>query len=205
MKTAVIGANGQLGRDLCPRLPGEVIPLTRTDADLTNPELLRATLTALRPDVVINCAAYNFVDKAESEPETAFAVNAWGVRNLALLCRDLDSTLVHFSSDYVFGLDAERRQPWLETDAPSPVSAYGLSKLTGEYVVQAARSEHLAIRTCGLYGTWGSGGKGGGTAEEGSLMALAFFSRSHRYLQGVARPRASSDGRGESPINHALR
>ena len=111
MRYAVIGSGGQLGRDLCPRLAGEVIPLTRERADLTRPDLLRATLGELRPDVVVNCAAYNCVDKAEAEPEAAFAVNAWGVRQLALACRDLGFALAHFSSDYVFGLDAARHTP----------------------------------------------------------------------------------------------
>ncbi len=83
MKYLVLGAAGQLGRDLCPRLPGEVVPLGRPHIDLTRPESLRAALEEVRPDVVINCAAYNFVDRAESEPEAAFAVNAWGVRDLA--------------------------------------------------------------------------------------------------------------------------
>src|SRR5437588_6234170 len=165
MKFAVLGAAGQLGRDLTPRLTGEVVPLDRTRADLTRPETLRTTVTALRPYVVVNCAAYNFVDKAESEPETAFAVNAWGVRALAQACRDLGSTLVHFSSDYVFGLDAGRSTPWQTTDAPGPVSVYGLSKLAGEYCVRAICPKHFVIRTCGLYGVWGAGGKGGNFVE----------------------------------------
>src|SRR5229473_1737986 len=107
MRFAVLGAAGQLGRDLCPRLAGEVIPLGRDRGDLTNPSLLRFTLTDLRPDVVVNCAAYNFVDRAESEPEAAFAVNAWGVRILATFCRELNCVLVHYSTNYVFGLDHE--------------------------------------------------------------------------------------------------
>ena len=108
MRYAVLGAAGQLGRDLCPRLAGEVIPLSRTGSppvDLSRPESLRALFDEARPDVVINCAAYNFVDRAESEPQEAFAVNAWGVRELARLCRERDCLLVHFSTDYVFGLD----------------------------------------------------------------------------------------------------
>ncbi len=165
MKYAVLGAAGQLGRDLCPRLDGDVVPLTRTAADLTNPDLLRAALTQLRPDVVVNCAAYNFVDRAETEPAAAFAVNALGVRELALVCRDLGCTLVHFSTDYVFGLDAGRRTPWAEADAPGPVSVYGLSKLAGEYLVRSVCPRHFVIRTCGLYGVWGSGGKGGNFVE----------------------------------------
>ena len=165
MKYAVLGAAGQLGRDLCPRLPGDVVPLTRVQADLTQPDTLRAALTQLRPDVVVNCAAYNFVDRAEAEPDAAFGVNAWGVRDLAAVCRELGCVLVHFSTDYVFGLDEARRTPYAEADAPGPVSVYGLSKLAGEYAVRAECPKHFVIRTCGLYGVWGSGGKGGNFVE----------------------------------------
>jgi dTDP-4-dehydrorhamnose reductase len=171
MRTVVLGAPGQLGRDLCPRLAGDVIPLGRADADLTDAAGVRTKLTALRPDVVVNCAAYNFVDKAESEPATAFAVNAWAVRDLATICRDLDCTLVHFSTDYVFGLDGNRTTPFAETDAPGPVSVYGLSKLAGEYLVRSTCPKHFVIRTCGLYGVWGSGGKGGNFVE--TMLRLA--------------------------------
>jgi dTDP-4-dehydrorhamnose reductase len=165
MKYAVLGSRGQLGRDLCPRLAGEVIPLERAQVDLLNGDAMRAALQALRPDVVVNCAAYNFVDRAESEPAAAFAVNVWGVRDLALICRDLDVVLVQISSDYVFGLDSARQVPYAETDVPGPVSVYGTSKLSGEYLVQAICPRHFVIRTCGLYGVWGSGGKGGNFVE----------------------------------------
>jgi dTDP-4-dehydrorhamnose reductase len=171
MKYALIGSAGQLGRDLAPRLSGDVIALIRAQTDLTKPDTLRSELTALKPDVVINCAAYNFVDKAESEPDAAFAVNAWGVRSLATVCRDLDCVLVHFSTDYVFGLDEERDTPYAETDAPGPVSVYGLSKLCGEYLVRSLCPKHYVIRTCGLYGVWGSGGKGGNFVE--TMLRLA--------------------------------
>jgi dTDP-4-dehydrorhamnose reductase len=171
MKTVVLGSAGQLGRDLCPRLPGEVVPLTRAQADLNKPDALRSLLEELRPDVVVNCAAYNFVDKAEGEPDAAFAVNAWGVRALATICRELGCVLVHFSTDYVFGLDAKRASPYAESDAPGPVSIYGLSKLAGEYLVRAICPKHFVIRTCGLYGVWGSGGKGGNFVE--TMLRLA--------------------------------
>jgi len=174
MRYAVLGAAGQLGRDLCPRLPGDVVQLSRTGSpaiDLARPESLRLLFDDMRPDVVINCAAYNFVDRAESEPQEAFAVNAWGVRELARLCRDHDRLLVHFSTDYVFGLDSARRQPWTESDAPGPVSVYGTSKLAGEYLVRATCPRHLVLRTCGLYGVWGSGGKGGNFVETMLRMA----------------------------------
>jgi dTDP-4-dehydrorhamnose reductase len=165
VKCAVLGAAGQLGRDLCPRLPGDVVPLTRAEVDLTRPDSVRAVLLGLQPDVVVNCAAYNLVDRAESEGEAAFAVNVWGVRTLAEVCRDLDCCLVHFSSDYVFGIDGARLTPYVEEDAPGPVSTYGLSKLAGEYLVRSLVPRHLVIRTCGLYGVWGSGGKGGNFVE----------------------------------------
>jgi dTDP-4-dehydrorhamnose reductase len=162
---AVLGAAGQLGRDLCTRLPGEVLPLTRADCDLTNATAVRAKFLDLKPDVVLNCAAYNFVDKAEDEPMAAFMVNAFAVRELAQACCDLGLALVHFSTDYVFGLDAARQTPFREGDAPGPVSAYGLSKLAGEYFVRSLCPKHFVIRTCGLYGRWGTGGKGGNFVE----------------------------------------
>src|SRR6516162_2894953 len=99
MLTVVLGARGQLGRDLVPRLPGEVVPLERAQADLTRPDTLAALFADRPPDVVVNCAAYNLVDQAESQPEAAFAVNAWGVRTLARLCAEHGATLVHFSTD----------------------------------------------------------------------------------------------------------
>src|SRR5262249_8549339 len=135
------------------------------------PESLQEALLQVRPKVVVNCAAYNFVDKAESEPLAAFAVNAWGVRALAQICRDLDCSLVHFSTDYVFGLDTARGSPYRETDAPGPASVYGLSKLAGEYLVRFICPKHFVIRTCGLYGVWGSGGKGGNFVE--TMLRLA--------------------------------
>jgi dTDP-4-dehydrorhamnose reductase len=171
VKQVILGASGQLGQDLVPRLGGEVIPLARAQADLTCPGPLRETLAALRPDIVVNCAAYNFVDRAEAEPEAAFAVNAWGVRNLARVCGELHCVLVHYSTDHVFGLDGSRRTPYAPDDPPGPVSVYGLSKLAGEYMVQSLCPRHFVIRTCGLYGIRGSGGKGGNFVE--TMLRLA--------------------------------
>jgi dTDP-4-dehydrorhamnose reductase len=171
MRYVVIGAAGQLGRDLAPRLHGDVVPLDRTRADLTQPEMLRAVLTDIRPEVVVNCAAYNFVDRAETERDAAFAANAWGVRSLAGYCRDLGCTLVHFSTDYVFGLDGNRKAPLTTTDPPGPLSVYGMSKLCGEFAVRSECPRHYVIRTCGLYGVWGAGGKGGNFVE--TMLRLA--------------------------------
>jgi dTDP-4-dehydrorhamnose reductase len=165
MTIAVLGAEGQLGRDLVPRLGPNVVPLTRADIDLARPETIGPVLERIRPRVVVNCAAYNLVDRAETEREAAFAVNAWGVQALAKACGDAGCKLVHFSTDYVFGLHGTRTAPFDVGDAPGPVSVYGLSKLAGEYLVRSALADHLLIRTCGLYGVWGTGGKGGNFVE----------------------------------------
>ncbi len=192
MRYAVLGAAGQLGRDLCPRLAGDVIALTRERADLTRHETVRAALAESRPDVVVNCAAYNFVDRAETEPEAAFAVNAWGVRALARACHDLGCTLVHFSTDHVFGLDEGRSTPYQVGDAPGPVSVYGLSKMAGEYLVRALCPRHLVIRTCGLYGVWGSGGKGGNFVE--TMLRMADQGKPLRVVHDqVCTPSYTSD------------
>ena len=162
---AVLGSRGQLGRDLVPRLPGDVRPLTRSDIDLDHPESVAAYFAAHNPDVFVNCSAYNLVDAAEADPDAAFRVNAWGVRALAVACAKAGTKLVHVSTDYVFGLNAERATPFTELDAPGPLSVYGSSKLAGEYVVRTHCPRHLVVRTCGLYGAWGSGGKGGNFVE----------------------------------------
>ena len=165
MKTVILGANGQLGRDLLAIAAGEVVPCTRADADLTDHAAVREKLTALAPQTVINCSAYNLVDKAETAPGDAFAVNTWAVKNVAAVCRDIGARLVHFSTDYVFGFDIGRTRPYSENDAPGPVSNYGLSKLAGEHAVRAVLPGALIIRTCGLYGRYGVGGKGGNFVE----------------------------------------
>lgn len=167
MRIAVLGSRGQLGRDLCSRLrsEAEIFELTRAEIDLERPESIAPYLTGHKPDVFVNCAAYNLVDKAETEPEAAFRVNAFGVREAAKACSAVNCTMVHFSTDYVYGLEEQSREPLREADAPGPVSAYGASKLAGEYFVRMASPNHLVIRTCGLYGVWGSGGKGGNFVE----------------------------------------
>ena len=165
MRITVLGAAGQLGRDLCPRLPGEVVPLSRAEMDLANPDSVASALAAVRPDVFVNCAAYNFVDRAETDRDAALDSNAWGVRELARACAASRIKLVHFSTDYVFGLDESRNAPLAETDPPGPVSVYGLSKLAGEYLARTEAPDSLVIRTCGLYGVHGSGGKGGNFVE----------------------------------------
>lgn len=172
MRIVVLGAGGQLASDILLRLSNyEVTPMTRERWDLTSPEQANQALDAVNPEVVINCAAYNLVDQAEAEPAVAFANNAIGVGNVAKACGQRQVRLIHVSTDYVFGLDATRKSPWLETDAPGPVSAYGASKLAGEYAVLTHCPKGAVLRTCGLYGHKGSRGKGGNFVE--TMLRLA--------------------------------
>ncbi|MFT3879719.1 MAG: dTDP-4-dehydrorhamnose reductase [Gemmatales bacterium] len=179
---AILGSNGQLGREFRSLLPGDdgVHALTRADADLAIPGQITALLQKLKPKLVINCSAYNLVDQCEDAPESAFAVNAFGVRELALACREVHAKLVHFSTDYVFGLEEKRQTPYGESDAPGPVSSYGLSKLTGEYYVRSLCPDYCIIRTCGLYGRHGAGGKGTNFVE--TMLKLAAAGKTIRVV-----------------------
>lgn len=154
----ILGAGGQLGGEFQRLLPSAVA-LSHSEADLTQPDSVRSILTELNPQLIINCAAFNLVDQAEETPQAALAVNAYGARNLAVVCRDLGALLVHFSTDAVFGSDLDRRIPYSELTLPGPVNVYGCSKLSGEFLVRASCPEHLVIRTCGLYGHRSRGGK----------------------------------------------
>lgn len=159
MRVAVIGAKGQLGSDLVARLGTQAIPLTRPTFDLTDASSVWSGLDHARPDVVINCAAYNFVDKAELEREEAMLGNRRGPGFLADYCRERDLKLVHISTDYVFD-GREGNRPWKEEDTPLPISTYACSKYAGEQLVLTHCSRHFVLRTCGLYGKNASHGKG---------------------------------------------
>lgn len=159
MRIALIGADGQLGSELLRVLAGEEVrPLYYPDFDITRPDRTRQVLRELAPDVVINTAAYHRVDECEDNPELSFLVNAIAVRNLALLARELDFVLVHFSTDYVF--DGKKGKPYVEEDPPFPLNVYGVSKLAGEIFLQTNLDRYFLIRTCGLYGGAGSKEKG---------------------------------------------
>lgn len=160
MRIAVTGAAGQLGSELIPRLGSRGIPLGHDQIEITDATSVASVLDVVRPTHVVNCAAYNLVDRAEDEPEVAYQVNACGTRHLARWCAANHATLLHVSTDYVFGLETNSHVPWRETDATGPVSAYGLSKLAGEYFVRAICPRHLIVRTCGLYGHNAARGKG---------------------------------------------
>lgn len=148
----VVGANGMLGRDLIELLGDRGKGVDIDDIDITSPESVLKIIGLLKPDVVINCAAYTDVDGCETNIETAMAVNGEGVAYLAMACRDSGALLVQVSTDYVF--DGGKGTPYVEDDAPCPLSVYGESKLAGE--MNAAFSpEHLIVRTQWLYGHHG--------------------------------------------------
>lgn len=170
MKTLLIGADGQLGTDLAKIYPAEeLIPLTIADLNVCDYDGVRRILGKHKPEAVINTAAYHRVDECEEHPDTAMEVNALAVRNLALACKEIDATLVHFSTDYVF--DGELSRPYTEEDAPRPLSAYAISKLAGEFYIRYIHDKHFVLRLCGLYGVVGSMEKGTNFVE--TMIGLA--------------------------------
>jgi dTDP-4-dehydrorhamnose reductase len=151
----ITGANGLLGKDLCDRLSGgyEILPTDLEECDVTRESRCMQVIGGYRPDVVVHCAAYTAVDRAEREEEAAFALNEGGTRNVALACREYRSLLVTFGTDYVFDGTSER--PYLEEDATEPLSAYGRSKLAAEEAIRQVAPDYLLIRTQWLFGPYG--------------------------------------------------
>lgn len=162
MKVAVIGANGQLGVDVCHAFKDnndEVVPLNHNDIEIADINAVARSLKNIQPAIIVNTAAMHHVEKCENEPLVAFNVNGIGVRNLALLSREINSVLIHISTDYVF--DGSKRVPYLETDNPLPLNIYGNTKLSGEYFVRSIADKHFILRTSGLYGKSPCRAKGG--------------------------------------------
>jgi dTDP-4-dehydrorhamnose reductase len=156
---ALIGADGQLGSELAKVLDDQdIISLLYPEFDVTDTARTNQLLRSLSPDIVINTAAYHRVDECEENPEKSFDINTIAVRELASQCLELDSVLVHFSTDYVFG--GEKRTPYVEDDIPNPLNLYAVSKLAGEYFVRNIPRKYFLVRTCGLYGEAGCWGKG---------------------------------------------
>ena len=168
MNTVIIGAAGQLGSDLRTLLP-EAIALGHADLDISNAHDTQQKLSDIAPQLVINAAAYNKVDQAEDEPTIAWETNALGPRNLAIACASLNATLVHISTDYVFGLETSSERPRKESDVATPISAYGTGKLAGECFVRSLCPQHFVLRTCGLYGVAALAGAGKGNFVETML------------------------------------
>ena len=148
----VVGAKGMLGRDLMNVLSGDVRGVDVEEIDITSLESTRRVLLTLKPEVVVNAAAYTDVDGCETEKELAMQVNGEGVAHLALAALEIGARLVHVSTDYVF--DGTKEGPWLEDDPPNPLSVYGESKLAGELNARLV-PDHLIVRTQWLYGLHG--------------------------------------------------
>lgn len=157
MKIAVIGREGQLAQ--CLRVQGRnrshyVYAAGRPDVDLTKPETVGLWLDRVKPGIVVNAAAYTAVDKAETDREQAFLVNATGAGELARLCAAASIPLIHISTDFVF--DGARRRPYIETESVLPLGVYGASKAAGETAVQRAHPQHVILRTSWVYSAHGN-------------------------------------------------
>lgn len=172
-RIAIIGSKGQLGTDLMKVFKADdtfaVLGLDHQAIECTEISSVRSALKRVTPEVVINCAAYVRVDDAEDEAETALKVNTLGALNVARTCSELSSLCVYISTDFVF--DGEKGKPYLETDRPNPINAYGVSKLAGEHMVSAESKEWLIIRLASLFGKAGARGKGGNFVE--TILAKA--------------------------------
>jgi dTDP-4-dehydrorhamnose reductase len=154
-RVLIVGANGQVGTELRRSLAtlGEIVGADRAQADLADESAIRALLRRERPGLVVNAAAYTAVDKAESEPDLAYAINARAPAVLAQEAAALGAWLIHYSTDYVYAGD--KPAPYVETDPTGPLGVYGASKLAGEQAIAAVGGQHLVLRTSWVYGAHG--------------------------------------------------
>ena len=155
MRLLVTGATGQVGGELVSILAplGEVIAPTRAEMDLAKPSSVQSLVRAIKPHWIISAGAYTAVDKAETEPELAHAINAESVGILGTEAAAIGATVLHYSTDYVF--NGEGTIPWLETDPTGPLGVYGASKLAGEQALRASGASHRIFRTSWVYGATG--------------------------------------------------
>jgi dTDP-4-dehydrorhamnose reductase len=155
MKILLTGSNGQVGFELAKKLSalGEVIATDREDLDLTNPKAIRQYIDQVKPDMIINPAAYTAVDKAESEPEMAYQINVKAPEVLVEKSRELNIPLIHFSTDYVF--DGLKKEAYVETDTTNPQSVYGKTKCQGEEKIRK-HAKHVILRTSWVFGSHGN-------------------------------------------------
>jgi dTDP-4-dehydrorhamnose reductase len=187
-RVALFGSRGQLGVELKSEFTArgyEVACFDRSLVDITDAAAVERTIADVDPALVINAAAYNQVDLAETEPQAAFQVNALAVRNLAIACRNTDAQLVHFSTDYVF--DGQAGRAYREEDPTRPVGAYAVSKLAGELYARAYLDGPLIIRTSGVFGPGGMDTARGNFVE--LMLRLAAQSTPIRVVEDhVASP-----------------
>ncbi|MDB9372869.1 dTDP-4-dehydrorhamnose reductase [Nodularia sphaerocarpa] len=153
----LLGSNGQVGQELEKILSPkhQIISLARPKIDLTQPDNLRQIIREIQPQIIINAAAYTAVDKAETEPELATAINTTAPQIIAEESQKLGSFLIHFSTDYVF--DGQQTHPYQESDKTNPLGVYGKTKRAGEIAIEQTHSHHIILRTAWVYGTYGKG------------------------------------------------
>jgi dTDP-4-dehydrorhamnose reductase len=152
-KVLITGASGQLGKEFVKGLSSkglDFVDLERKDLDITNFEKVYKTLKEIKPSIVINCSAYNQVDLAETEILQAFSTNAIGPYNLAIVCREINAKLIHYSTDYIF--DGFKNKLYTEEDKPNPLNQYAKSKLLGEELVKQVLEDYLILRVSWVYG-----------------------------------------------------
>ena len=206
-RVLITGGGGQLASDLEERLSGraEVLAPGRAELDITDEGAVEAAFASLRPDTVVNCAAFHNLDVCEQEVDRSFEVNARAVKRLGERCREAEARLVHFSTNYVFDGRAER--PYREDDLPSPRSIYAISKLAGEHTALAYAPGALVVRGAGLYGMHGSASKGGNfvtrmvgrAREQGALKMVSDQRLSPTFtadLAGAVIEALEKDARG---------
>ena len=154
-KVLLIGAKGQVGQELQLTLPqlGEVISIGREELDLTNSEKISQLIREIHPDYLVNAAAYTAVDKAETEPDLAYSINAIAPKIMAESAEKIKAKFLHISTDYVF--DGRKNTPYLETDLTNPLGVYGQSKLRGEEEIKTVNSQAIILRTAWVYGSYG--------------------------------------------------
>lgn len=149
-RIVVLGGAGQLGRAIARTAGADIVALDRAAADVTDPLAVREALARTRPDVVVNAAAFTAVDRAEAEPQASFAVNRDGAGHVAAACAAIGAPLVHLSTDYVF--NGRKGAPYVESDPPDPLNAYGAAKAAGEVLVAARHERHVILRTAWMFG-----------------------------------------------------
>ncbi len=157
MKILITGAQGQVGSELvigAEKKGYKVYGFGSKELDISNLEQVRSTVQKIKPDVIINAAAYTAVDKAETERKLAYAVNSQGSENLAISCKEYDIPLLHISTDYVY--DGEKQSPYLESDTPNPTGIYGSSKLEGDQKIEAIWHKHIILRVSWVFGAHGN-------------------------------------------------
>lgn len=156
IKVLLTGANGQVGNEIKRKVPDfvDLISLDKQALDITSMTAIELAFVEHKPDYVINAAAYTAVDRAEKEPELAYAINATGVLHLADKCHKASIPLIHISTDYVF--DGNNQKPYKETDAVSPLGVYGKSKWEGEEAVRHTLQRHIILRTSWVFGYSGN-------------------------------------------------